>query len=74
MDGDDGSGNDHADWAEAAIEMKDGAPAPVALTPYEMFGLNTKGFTLNFHVGDDGRLYRRPPWVDEDEKPQMEAR
>ena len=27
-DGGDGSGYDHADWAEAGIEMKDGAPAP----------------------------------------------
>ncbi len=59
-DGDDGSSYDHADWAEAAIEMKDDAPVPVALTPYETFSLKTKGFAVNFQVGDDGRLYQIP--------------
>lgn len=59
-DGDDGSGYDHADWADAAIEMKDGVSAPVALAPYEMFGVKTKTFAVNFQVGDDGRLYQFP--------------
>ena len=59
-DGDDGSGNDHADWADATIEMKDDAPAPIALAPKENFSLKTKGFALNFQIGDDGRLYQIP--------------
>src|SRR5439155_19749793 len=72
--GGDGSGSDHADWAEARIEMQSGAPRPTALPPYETFGLKTKSFTLEFQVGDDGRLYQRtigssagepPPRIDE---------
>ena len=59
-DGGDGSSDDHADWAEAAIEMKDGVSAPVALTPFEIFGIKTRGFQVNFQVGDDGRLYQLP--------------
>src|SRR2546426_7825847 len=58
-DGGDGSGSDHADWAEAGIEMQAGAPTPTALPPYETFDLKTKGFALEFQVGDDGRLYQR---------------
>ncbi len=58
-DGGDGSGSDHADWADAAIEMRPGAPTPEALAPYETFGLNTKSFALEFRVGDDGRLCQR---------------
>lgn len=59
-DGGDGEGNDHADWAEARVEMNPGAPAPVALPPYEIISLKTKTFVVNFQVGDDGRLYQRP--------------
>src|SRR2546428_11899077 len=36
-DGGDGAGSDHADWAEAGIEMQTGAPTPTALLPYETF-------------------------------------
>ena len=72
-DGDDGSSYDHADWADAAIDMKDGAPAPVALTPYETFSLKTKGFAVNFQVGDDGRLYQIPVGG-RDAEPQIETR
>jgi len=64
-DGGDGESNDHADWADATIEMNAGAPAPVALPPYETFGLKTKSFTVNFQVGDDGRLYQRPIGADD---------
>ncbi|MEI9960444.1 MAG: alpha-galactosidase [Limisphaerales bacterium] len=39
--------------------MQDGAPLPVALSPYETFGVKTKSFAVNFRVGDDGRLYQR---------------
>jgi alpha-galactosidase len=67
-DGDDGSSYDHADWGDAAIEMKNGAPAPAALTPYEMFGIRTKGFAINFQVGDDGRLYQFPVGGDPNSK------
>jgi alpha-galactosidase len=58
-DGGDGSGSDHADWAEAGIEMQAGASKPTAILPYETFGLKTKAFALEFQVGDDGRLYQR---------------
>jgi alpha-galactosidase len=47
-DGADGSDSDHADWAEAGIEMQAGAPAPTTLPPYETFALKTKSFTLDF--------------------------
>ncbi len=64
-DGGDGESNDHADWADAGIEMKDGAPPPVALPPYESFRLSTKSFAVTFQVGDDGRLYQRPIGADD---------
>ena len=57
-DGGDGEGSDHADWANAKIEMK--ADAPVALPPNEVFSLKTRNFAMTFQVGDDGRLYQRP--------------
>ena len=59
-DGGDGTSDDHADWAEARIEMNDGAPAPAALPPYELFSLPTATMAVRFQVGDDGRLYQRP--------------
>ena len=64
-DGGDGESNDHADWADAKIEMNDGAPPPVALPPYETLNLKTKSFAVNFQVGDDGRLYQRPIGADD---------
>jgi alpha-galactosidase len=70
-DGGDGSGSDHADWAEARIEMNDAAAKPVALPPYESFGLSTKSSTVNFQIGEDGRLYQRVIGAaDENERPQ----
>src|SRR5882724_4041109 len=57
-DGGDGAGSDHADWAEAGIEMQVDAPKPTALPPYETFVLKTRTFALEFQVGDDGRLYQ----------------
>jgi alpha-galactosidase len=64
-DGGDGESNDHADWADAKIEMRDGVPPPVALSPYEMFDLGTKNFAMTFQVGNDGRLYQRPIGADD---------
>ena len=58
-DGGDGASNDHADWAEARIEMNAEAPPPAALPPYETIRLKTAGFALDLQVGDDGRLYQR---------------
>jgi alpha-galactosidase len=58
-DGGDGESNDHADWAEAQIVMADGAPKPIVLPPHESFQVRTKNFSLQFQVGDDGRLYQR---------------
>ena len=57
-EGGDGASDDHADWAEAAIEMNDGAPKPVTLSPYEMVSIKTARFALDFQVSDDGRLYQ----------------
>jgi alpha-galactosidase len=59
-DGEDGSSNDHADWADASIVMSDGTSAPTVLPPRETLALKTKSFTVNFEVGDDGRLYQFP--------------
>ena len=50
-DGGDGESNDHADWADAKIEMNPGAPPPVALPPFETFSLKTKNFAVNFPGG-----------------------
>jgi alpha-galactosidase len=58
-EGGDGASHDHADWAEARIVMLDGAAAPVVLAPYESISLKTKNLTLDFEVGEDGRLYQR---------------
>ncbi len=59
MDGGDGAGFDHADWAEAVIVMNDGAAMPAGLPPHETFSLKTASFALDFQVGDDGRVYQR---------------
>jgi alpha-galactosidase len=59
-DGGDGESNDHADWANTKIIMKDGSAPPSALPPYDALGLKTKTFAINFQVGDDGRLYQFP--------------
>jgi alpha-galactosidase len=56
----DGTVFDHADWAEAAIEMADPNTRPATLAPYETFALNTDHFSLGFWIGDDKRLYQRP--------------
>lgn len=59
-DGGDGESNDHADWAEAKIEMNKDAPPPMALPPYEELRVKTATWSLEFQVGDDGRLYQHP--------------
>lgn len=53
-DGEDGIDYDHADWADAAFEMKENAPNPVALTtevkvepPIPIFYGDPKGVTIN---------------------------
>jgi alpha-galactosidase len=63
-DGGDGESNDHADWADAKIITPDGVPTPLALSPYESFNLKTKTLTVDFQVGDDGRLYQLPVGVE----------
>lgn len=57
-DGNDGTGYDHADWAEAGFVMQDSASLPVPLPPLEPFGPKAKNFALEFEVGDDNRLYQ----------------
>ena len=37
---------------------------PAAQPPHQTFSLKTKSFTLNFHTGDDGRLYQSPVGAD----------
>jgi alpha-galactosidase len=64
-DGGDGESNDHADWADAKIEMDDGTSPPAALPPYETFSLKMKSLAVNFQVGDDGRLYQYPIGADD---------
>ena len=32
---------------------------PSSLEPHETISINTAGFALNFHVGDDGRLFQQ---------------
>ncbi|MCU0796676.1 MAG: alpha-galactosidase [Akkermansiaceae bacterium] len=59
-DGGDGSSDDHAVWADAMIAMEPGAPDPVALPPYESIRVGSRNFSLDFTVGDDGRLYQAP--------------
>ncbi len=56
-DGGDGENSDHADWADAKIEMADGFN-PTTLPPFEIHSVATKGFKIDFEVGDDGRLYQ----------------
>jgi alpha-galactosidase len=63
-DGGDGESDDHADWADAKIEMN-GDTLPVALPAYTTFALRTKTFALNFKVGDDGRLYQQAVGADD---------
>jgi alpha-galactosidase len=58
-DGGDGADSDHADWAEAGIEMEPGFVA-TALPPFESIALKAKDFGLDFQVGDDRRLYQQP--------------
>src|SRR5258706_5447589 len=55
----DGSGYDHADWADAAIEMIDSAAKPVALPTYDTVVIKTDHFSVQFRVGDDRRLYQQ---------------
>lgn len=59
-DGGDGNSYDHADWADAKIDMEPASPPPVALAPYESFSLKTKSFAIHFQVGEDGRLGQFP--------------
>ncbi len=59
-DGGDGSGYDHADWAEATLVMQPDAPAPTTLEPYDVLSVAGTSFPLRFLVGDDGTLYQLP--------------
>lgn len=58
-DGGDGSGYDHADWAEATIEMASESAKPVVLPVYQHISVKGRSLALEFLVGDDGRLYQR---------------
>jgi alpha-galactosidase len=59
-DGGDGNNDDHAVWADAAIVMKPGTPEPIALPPHDGIRVSTRSFSMDFSVGDDGRLYQSP--------------
>ena len=59
-DAGDGSSDDHAVWADAAIVMKPGSPDPVALSPHDSIRVASRDFSLDFTIGDDGRVYQSP--------------
>ncbi|MGL4400249.1 MAG: alpha-galactosidase [Luteolibacter sp.] len=59
-DGGDGTSDDHAVWANASVVMKPGTPDPVAITPHEGVRVATRSFSIDFTIGDDGRLYQAP--------------
>src|SRR5882762_6189370 len=58
-DAGDGADSDHADWADARIDMNSGAAPTIALAPYEQIALRTAHVVLNFQIGNDGRLYQQ---------------
>jgi alpha-galactosidase len=58
-DGGDGVDSDHADWADARIDMNVGATPPAALKPFEQIVLKTAHFELDFQIGNDDRLYQK---------------
>lgn len=60
VEGVEGKGYDHADWAESLLVMRPKANKPHSVSPYETIELNTKSFALRFAVGDDRRLYQVP--------------
>lgn len=59
-DGGDGTSDDHAVWADASVVMKPGAPDPIAIPPHEGVRIATRSFSIDFTIGDDGRLYQKP--------------
>lgn len=59
-DAGDGSSDDHAVWADAAIVMKPGSPEPEALPPHDSIRVASRQFSLDFTIGDDGRVYQSP--------------
>ena len=72
-DGDDGSTSDHADWAEAGIDMNDQGGSLAALPPFETFSVNTRNFSIQFQVGDDGRLYQQAIGAAAESEPMLRA-
>jgi alpha-galactosidase len=56
----DGTSDDHAVWANASFVMKPGKPDPVAIPPHEGVRIATRSFSIDFTIGDDGRLYQAP--------------
>ena len=59
-DGGDGTTDDHAVWANASVSMKPGTPDPIAIPPHEGIRIATRNFSIDFMIGDDGRLYQSP--------------
>jgi alpha-galactosidase len=59
-DNGDGTSDDHAVWANASLVMKPGTPDPVAIPPHEGLKIATRSFSIDFTIGDDGRLYQAP--------------
>ncbi|EAQ81336.1 putative melibiase [Blastopirellula marina DSM 3645] len=68
-DNGDGSANDHADWADAKLTLRDDKRLPQALAPFETIDLKTASFHLRFVVGDDRRLYQAPICAAEEQLP-----
>ena len=71
-DGGDGESNDHADWADAKIEMNAARRRRLRCRLRNVQSENQK-FCRDFQVGDDGRLYQRPIGVD-DSSAKLHAR
>jgi len=59
-DAGDGTRHDHASWADARIEVREGGAPPQSIDPFETVRVRANRFVLEFRIGDDRRLYQSP--------------
>ena len=57
LSGGDGISNDHADWADAYIEMKEGKPIPIS--GYRLIEISTNSTLLLFSVDNEDNLMQQ---------------
>lgn len=57
LPGPDGNNNDHADWADAWIEMKEGKPT--AIPECQMINIGTKRTLLTLSVDKNGNMFQQ---------------